>query len=151
MTKIMISWFFDFPSVFPTHIQSHVTWTHCRYPRRVHTSWYPWCESASEPWHVYASSSYRGITSLRSKSVTHRSEELTIIATGAWEVSVSLTGPIPKRSDLRHPQSLDETTRQPQDEVTVVETQSSILLVPPRGQLELLLYVAHSSSNLPKL
>ena len=43
-----------------------------------------------------------GISSLRSKSVTHTSIELMIIVTGAWEVSVSDDGSIPQIQDLSH-------------------------------------------------
>ena len=44
---------------------------------------------------------------------THAVEELTIIVTGDSDASVSADGPIPQRSDLRHPHPLDEVTRQP--------------------------------------
>ncbi len=47
-------------------------------------------------------SSCTGIT-LRSKPVTSSSEEFTIIVTGASDVQYPLMGPIPERSDLRHP------------------------------------------------
>ena len=100
-----------------THI---VTSTHCRYPRRVHTSWYPCRESVSAVSHVHRPprttvSSCRGITSLRSKSTVQRWVELTIITTGVWEESLQcpLTGPIPQRWHLRYPHPLDEVTRRP--------------------------------------
>ena len=85
-------------------------------------------------------SSCSGITSLRSKPATQSSEELTIIATGASDASVSVDGSHSSKvlSILIHsiqPHVNDEDT------VTVVETDPFVLLELTGDQY----------SNLPKL
>ncbi len=94
MILLRVSWWI-------THI---VTSNHCRDPRRVDTTWYPCRESVWGPSHSYTvlhtdTSSCTDITSLRLKPVEHSSEELTIIATGAFTTRVK--SPFPKRT---HPE-----------------------------------------------
>ncbi len=100
-------------------------------------------------------SSCRGITSLRSNPVTRISEELTIIATGAWEASVSTDG---SHSSKVRPE-VSSSTRCSHTSTTRAQSpylkRRSLYSSYVGTQLELLLYSAHPSSNgqpnLPKL
>ncbi len=127
-----------------------MTWTHCRNPRRVHTSWYPCREPVSEPHHVYAglhtSSSRVVVVSLllgRSQRHTARSSRR------SWT-------PEHGKNQWSHswkvrPESSSSTQCSHTSRKRTVETQPFIHLVLVGGELELLLHTLHASSNLPKL